>query len=757
MAAGNLREEPSKDDTITTMAAKRTAPQTGPNWYGAAVVLTVLCGTWAGHWAASTVALIGYVLLPGFAILAAARWRDTHASLHVAAAGACGLILMMLIGAAVSWAGPWVGIERGLDRGVQLWIYAVVLVACAYMERRRGGWLPTIKHVSGGRSARRAAYATLLPLLALVGATKLNRGNGNDLALAAMLGAWAMLTCAVVASGGKRAERREGGIVAGLFGAALSITWGSSLRGQWLSGWDLQKEYGVAAATARAGRWSTEAAGDAYNAMLSITALPAQLSSLTGIDIATILRGVYPVLLAAIVPVSYLALRRFVHTRAAVTTVVLLILAARAWPQQLPAVARQEVALYLFTVAIAVIAGSGAVRSRKLLAGGLLGAIAFTHYTSSYATAFMCLVAAGAGMLDRKRPEAKGRILTLPVAAAVVIASLGWNLFVVGNASFYDEPARGVEREGLQILENRGEREGVMQRWLQGTGTRYASVEEYAEVLEAATENELSWLRPDPNLVGDVATSAAPIHKGPLAAWNPAWNLATTGAYQGLVLLTVLAVAWTMWRNRRRTGTDLFGMLLAAFALNVLLRVSSSAATFYNPERGALHSGIVLCFALAPFIERMAEKYKLVALASIALAGVLTYSTWGLGTMTFAGKPRAAVANYGEDVERFVYSRAERRAAEWLAENVEEGLVQSDRYGRVLLTGIPEATYGNVDIVHPSYIDERAWVFATRTNIVEGRARGYLAKIFSVYQFPTDRLEQGRAIVHATEYSRIYR
>jgi uncharacterized membrane protein len=664
---------------------------------------------------------------------------------------------MMLIGALLSWAGPWVGIERGLDREVQLWVYAVVLGGCAYMERRGGGWLPGIKNLGGSRRVRHTAYAVLLPLLALVGATKLNRGNGNDLALAAMLGAWMMLAVAVAVSGGKRAERREGGIITGLFGAALSITWGSSLRGGWPSGWDLQKEYGVAEATAAAGRWSTAAAGDAYNAMLSITALPAQLSSLTGIGVATILRGAYPVLLAAVVPVSYVALRRIVRVRAATITVVLLLLAARAYPQQMPAVARQEVALYLFTVALAVIAGSGAVRSRKILVAGLLGAIAFTHYTSSYATAFMCLVAAGAGLLDRKRPDAKERILTLPVAAAVIAVSLGWNLFVAGSTSFYDEPARRVEREGLQILENREESDGILQRWLQGTGTRYGSVEEYAEVLEAATQNELDWLRPDPRLVGDVATSAAPIHNGPLAAWSSAWNLVTTGAYQALVLLTVLAVAWTMWRNRRRTGTDLFGMLLAAFALNALLRVSSSAATFYNPERGALHSGIVLCFALAPFIERLVEKRKLGALGSVAIACVLTYSTWGLGTMTFAGKPRAAVANYGEDVERFVYSQAERRAAEWLAANVKDGLVQSDRYGRVLLTGTPEATYGNVDIVHPSYIDERAWVFATRTNIIEGRARGYMDKIFSVYQFPIDQLERERAIVHATEYSRVYR
>lgn len=733
------------------------AKRNGPSWYGAAAVLTVLCGAWAGHWVASTTALVGYVLLPGFAVLAALRWREQHALLHWAAAVASGLVVMMLVGAIVSWVGPALGVERGLDRGTQLWIYAILLGVCAILERQGSGWLPAITTTHIGRSARRIAYAVILPSLALVGATKLNRGNGNDLALAAMLGAWVMLAGGVLAAGEKRAERREGGIMAGLFGAALSIAWGSSLRGQWLSGWDIQKEYGVATATKAAGRWSTTAAGDAYNAMLSITSLPVQIESLTGIDIATVLRAGYPVLLAGIVPVAYAALRSVARARAAAVAVVLMILAARAYPQQLPAVARQEIALYLFTVAVAVIAGNGTVKSRKLLAGGLLASIAFTHYTSSYAAVFMCLVAALLGLFGRKGPEGKHRIITVPVAVMVAVVSLGWNLIVAGETSFYEEPVRSAEKEGLQILENRGERDSIVQRWLQGTGTKYGSVKSYGETLEEATKNELAWLRPDTRLAGDVRDLRAPIHKGPLAEWNRGWNATTTLAYQGTVLLTVLAVAWTALRNRRRAGSDLFGMLVAAFMLNVLLRVSSSAAAFYNPERGALHSGIILCFALAPFLDQLSKKRAHLMIICLAMAGVMTYSTWGLGAMTFAGKPRAAVANEGEDVERFVYSRAERRAVVWLAANIEEGLVQSDRYGRVLLTGTPWATYDNVDIMHPSYIDERAWVFATRTNLIEGRARGYLDKIFAVYEAPIDRLEQERMIVHATEYSRIYR
>jgi len=761
--------------------AEQQAQNKEPYWVAVLAVGTVSLGAWGGHWVASLAAVFGYVLIPGSLMLGYTKWRSEHRLLEITAATALGLVFMMLVGYVSSIVGTWFGVGRLLDRGKITWVWAALMLAACVLAGRGWDRLGALRPTDGAKKGIvwRTCLVTVPPFLAAVGAEKLNRGNGNDLALAAMWTAWLVLGGAVITACRRKSEQRESGILAALYGAALTVVWGTSLRGHWLFGWDIQKEHGVAEATKQIGRWSSQNPGDAYNAMLSITTLPVQISALSGIAIEQVFRWLYPVLLAGVVPVMYRTLRYFSSVRSSAIATVLLLLAARGYPQQLPAVARQEIALFVFAVALSIMAGGGGRRNKQIISVVLLSSIGFVHYTSSYAVVAMCAAAAVLGSVVRRKNRKTGNktgIITVPVAVCVAVVSLGWNLSIGGEPTFYDEPARSTGETGLSILE-RDEETSLLQRWVRGSGARFGSAEEYAAKLEESRGGELDWMLPDRKLdTGYVATLKAPVSVGPLAAWNGPWNALNLVLNQGVVLLTTAAFMWVLWWGRRRLGADLVGFILVAFALNVLLRISDTVASFYNPERGSFHSATILAVAVAPLLDRMAEKRdgnrseettkkpvkwrKAVSITWFAAAGagiLITYGSWGLGSHTFAGKPRAAVTNYGEDVERFVYSSAERRTALWLSENVKNGLVQSDRYGRVLLTGTPWATYDNVDIMHPAYIDERAWVFATRTNLIDGRARGYLDKIFAVYEAPVDRLERERSIVYATEHTRIYR
>ena len=60
---------------------------------------------------------------------------------------------------------------------------------------------------------------------------------------------------------------------------ALALLWAYSMRSTHLYGIDIQQEHQGFFLTAQAGRWRIPADGDAYRAMLSITALPALLST----------------------------------------------------------------------------------------------------------------------------------------------------------------------------------------------------------------------------------------------------------------------------------------------------------------------------------------------------------------------------------------------------------------------------------------------------------------------------------------------
>lgn len=731
-----------------------------PHWYAAYAILTVLGGLWGGHWSASVVSLVGYILLPGYTILAMIRWRGEQERERFAVAAGVGLILMLIVGWLSSTVGYRLGIKEPLGRITQTWTYALILLFGSIYDRKHAKYaLPIYTGTAVGRTVRHVFYATALPILALIGAEKLNRGNSNNLAMAAMIAAWLGIALMIITLGGTRGKAREGGVVPGLIGTGLAIVWGTSLRGGGLFGWDIQKEYAVAEATRKLGRWSAEQYGDAYNAMLSVSALPAQISSLSGIGVENTLRYVYPLFLVGIVPVVYMTLRKMASRRASLVSATLLLFAARSWPQQMPAVARQEVALYLFACAVLVLVGQGGrLRERRRLFALLATSVAFTHYTSSYLVATMAIVAGVGGFVMRKKLKQNGiaRLITIPVAALISVSSFGWNSAVGGGAVVLDDTFTDNSDDKTSIL---GGGEGnFVQRWILGTGMRYNTVEAYRERLEKSLEGELYWMESDEKLRGDVVLdSVAPINLGPLYEWSHTWNNLTFLGYQANLLIVVISVLWLILRRRGELGSDVVALVVVAFSFSVVLRVSDWLAAFYNPERGAFHAAIVLSIPVALWLDSLAKWRNIAALIAGALALVLTYGTWGLGAMTFSGSPRAAVSTYGEDFERFVYSEAEMRAATWLSQMVDEGLVQSDRYGRVALLSTGKTGWGNVDILHPDFIDRRAWIFVTRTNIQDGRARGYLEEAFAVYQSPIDRLERARSIVHATEYSRIYR
>lgn len=756
------------------MSGKSSQPFVGltvVSTYSILAAVVYACGIWAGHWAAQVVAVLGFILLPGYAIVSLAGMKFHSSILRTIVAAAAGLCVMMIIGGAASTVGPILGVEHPLSSGPQLTVYGFVLTGLCILEWRSGRQYLSVNFEG------RVVYvflATVLPGVAVIGAERLNRGNGNEVASVTIYGAWVAMAAMILlaARGGEKIHAR---IEALMYGSGLALAWGSSLRGEWLFGWDIQKEYVVAETTKLAGRWSAQTGGDAYNAMLSITSMPVQLGSLSGASMEYIFRLLYPMMLAAVPVGVFSMLRARYSVRNAATAVVVLLVSARAFPQQLPAVARQEVALLLFVSALVVSMVDGDIRGRRLVFLLLAGSIGFSHYTTGYTVVLMVIGSWLYTKLGTKRARNSKNFITLPIALGVVAVILSWNLGISNGRAGLEKPIQTVSEEGAQVLE--GREKSVVERWIMGTEVRKGSVTEYAAEIENVRDAELRWMQPRGSLVGEtVLDSKVPVSSGPLSEYSAAWRLVLTGFRQLVLLAVVLGATLAVWRRKNERVPEVVGgMIIVALAMNILLRTSSAAAAFYNPERGEVHNAIVLSFAAAWLMEAVGRKRAAaagsktflrkgrtllgagVAVASFTAGMVLTFDTFGLTPLVFKGSPRAAVASYGEDSERFVITEGERRAALWLSANAGKGLIQSDRYGKVRLSGITGLESGVVDILHPDYIDENAWVYVTRTNLIEGRARGYLNKVFATYEAPTDVLDRELAIVYSNGESRVYK
>ena len=442
------------------------------------------------------------------------------------------------------------------------------------------------------------------------------------------------------------------------------------------------------------------------------------------------------------------------------------VIGARTFPGQMPAIGRQEVALLLFAAGLLLATDRTVGPGRRRMGAVLLfGATAFSHYTTAYVTLAM-VAAAGAFTWFSTRKDAERRAdatFDWKVVTGVAVAVLGWNMLVAPIGALVENRSEDVRSEGLQVLaRERGDDRSLWQVWLEGGNpVVYGTPDDYARELSMLRDNRLAWMNADVHL-GDVepVRTQAPQADGLAPALRGPWRTAFTVTGQLLLLLLVAGTLWSLTRGRwRREGlpVDLAGLVIGAFAMSALLRVSGTAAEFYNPERGALHGALVLGVPAGLLLERLARR----GLRAHAIAGLLgllfAAGTWGVGAHVFGGTPPASTAEYGENSERFLVSPAELSSARWLADELgEDALLQGDRYAQIVLLNLDrQATHGKVFILHPDFVDYDAYIFATRANVVEGRARGYENGTFAIFTSPLEGFSGLRATVYATEETRI--
>ena len=149
-----------------------------------------------------------------------------------------------------------------------------------------------------------------------------------------------------------------------VFATSLAMMWSFSLRGSLVYGFDISSEYYSLSQTVTSGIWHVSHPNDAYGAMLSLTICPAQLHALSGMPALLIFKLVFPVI-GAFFPVAVFSLaRRVLDGRWAFMAAALVIM-QQTFFQQLPALARQEIAMVLFAALMcAVLDTSQALRAR---------------------------------------------------------------------------------------------------------------------------------------------------------------------------------------------------------------------------------------------------------------------------------------------------------------------------------------------------------------------------------------------------------
>jgi uncharacterized membrane protein len=686
--------------------------------------------------------VVTLLLVPGAVIMSLLDARPGGTAGRVVLAVCLSMMTIMVVGGVVSLIGPHLGIAHPLNVWPETVIWSLLAISAltigAVQRRDPIQWI-----FDGVRATHPIGptVAALLVVISILGVAQLNHtGNDRLAVLGTTLDVLALL--AGIIGGWSRSSRWP--LNALLYGASLALLLSTSLRGGHLFGWDIQQEFGTAWTTSRDGVWRIPADHDPYGAMLSLTVFPAILHSVVKLRLLAFFQLVVPAIMA-LLPVAVFATIRKVprwittgrsspRPGLAFAVVVALIISSVAYSSELVSITRQAMALTLLTALVMVLFDRAIPKhSAQILVGLLIVTISFTHYTTSYLLAVILAGAWPVGVLwskgwigtpranrEQHRYAVQSRnVINGALVAVAVVAALGWNLAITRNDAL-TQPAGAIVSNGTGFEAS--------------TNSVHISPFRFEQILIDELKKPYDWLVrvPGSRLV-HLLDAPVPSTHGVIPSLGGPWKELSFLAVESLWGMLGIALIYGVFRlGRRRSyeySSDLVGLAVAGLALGAILRFSGTLAAFYDPERAAIFTAILLSAPVTLFLDdvasylgnlrnvRSVRVVRVLSIAGLVTVTTLIIANSGLGALMFGGQAPGSLSANDVNVDDFTVSAPEVATAKWLRTNVSaEGLVQTDYFGQIVMHSEP-GRYHLVTEIVPAEIDTAAYVYLSATNL----------------------------------------
>lgn len=745
-----------------TGRAARHAAAPAHGGLGAVVTPLIVIGLLAPLnklWAAQLLLVPLLLIVPGMVLLRALRIPGEVVSSFPVYIPCASIVVLITSGLAVNFIAPLFGVAMPLRAGPLLIGLEVTCAALAAASFKA----PSDVTLRWRLPAQPGALTCLLilPLLGGAGALRLNNGHGGGVALVAIAAFVTLLVIAAVFS--SRLSNALLEMV--LYAASLTISWSYSLRGDGVYGFDIATEYQRLQQTILAGAWHAAHPNDAYGAMLSVTIMPAELHSLTGVPGLLVLKVVYPVIYA-LFPVAIFDLARRILPRCWAFVAAAFTIGQYAFIE-IVSLARQEVALVLFAALVMAMLDARIRRRSQWALVVMLGlAMALSHYSTTYVAVTVIGFALPLQWITsrfREIPRITGAMV-LAFAAALAGAAV-WYGPVTESNSHLLQVAQTVEAQGLDLLPNRAPGGSLITAYLQGNTTTPIPAAEYARDIHQDYSTDKPFIAHFNDAGLDKYRLRDSIIPEPPARWQAGYSAL------GLCLLVIeqlanvlAALGALLMVLRRNTSVMVRQVGLLALVMSVLLtmlRFSGTLAVAYGQERAQLQGLTLLAVALGWTMQRAAEARRAwrarVLGASAACLAVVLVNTSYLAGAVLGGGTSANLANSGAAFERFYTTTPELAAARWLGMSVQSGqLVYADEYGQLPLDEVAGIQHGLILDLTPLTLNRHAWVYASRTNVINRRAFALYHAHAATYVFPVDFLLDHYDLVYTNGSSEVF-
>lgn len=399
------------------------------------------------RWHLGTAFVGAYMLLaPGLVLLSFLVSKKMPLMLGLTASVALSLVQLIGIGLLVNTALPLVGTTAPLQLHVLLPAFDVVVLGLLGLSLWRHKRFPIVAPKFKALDHGLTIGALLMPILAVMGATSLNNGGSNLFTMIALGLIASYIPLLLLLKKRLKVEI----LPMALYCMALALLLMSSMRGWFITGHDVLREYHVYQLAENAKHWNIGVFRDPYNACLSLTILPTYINSFLQITDVYIYKFVYQFIVALpVVPIFYLC-RRYVPA-------IIAFLAGFAYISfptfmvDMSMLNRQGVAFVFFSLLLFVLLTNHYIvgRRRSTLLYMLGAGIIVSHYSTSYVAVTMIAVAYvlngfsrwllggrffKKGLINRMAAKLPNRqmyrrpvLLTLPFAVTMLLLLFVWN------------------------------------------------------------------------------------------------------------------------------------------------------------------------------------------------------------------------------------------------------------------------------------------------------------------------------------------
>jgi hypothetical protein len=325
--------------------------------------------------------------------------------------------------------------------------------------------------------------------------------------------------------------------------------------------------------------------------------------------------------------------------------------------------------------------------------------------------------------------------------------------------------AQTVEAQGLNLLPNRVPGGSLLNAYLQGNTKTPIQAARYEQLIATYYSANKPYINPLPEAnLPQYALRDSAVPEPPVK-WHLGYD--AFGIFLLVIeqLANVLAVLGALSMVLRR-GTSVIarqvGLLaLVTTLLLTVLRFSGTLAVAYGQERAQLQGLMLLAIAVCWMMERFAgtrkaRQARVFAVIVACLAVVFVNTSYLVGA-ALGGGTSANLANSGAAFEYFYTTTPEFAAAQWLGKSAQPGqFIYADEYGQLPLVAVTGIQRGLIVDLTPKTLDQHAWVYASRTNVLSGRAFAFYSEHLASYVFPADFLRANYNLVYTNGSSEVF-